>query len=624
MPTDARPSSYPAYGDAARPWWVRLGRYALPQWPSLILIAVATLALVGIKLLVPWPLKLIVDHVLADRPLPEPVAWIVALPGAGSARGLLAWLAAATVLLFLAKRLVNVLLAYVRAGAGSRMVYALATDLFQHLQNRSLIFHGRQRVGDLVQRVTMDSGCVRDLVMQVYLPLATSLATLISMFAVMWHLSATMALFAAAMAVPLWLVTRYFDKPMSERKYAYQEVQGEVMSLAEQTLTAMPVVQAFGREALELRRFRDLAERAVQANVRFLVSQEQFKLGTGGLTALATAIVMLVGGLAVARDAMSVGDLLVLLAYFAALYSPLENLAYLGPGFASAAAGARRVFEMISADEHAVVEAAEARALPVRSDGAGAHVRIERLTFGYETGRPVLHDVSVEAEPGQTVALVGPTGAGKSTLVSLIARLYDPWQGEIRIDGHDLRGVRLSSLRENIAIVMQDPFLLRLSVAENIAYGRPQATRREIIAAAEAASAAAFIAELPDGYDTVIGERGMTLSGGQKQRLSIARAFLKNAPLLLLDEPTSALDPQTEAYLIDALKRLKQGRTTFLIAHRLSTARTADRIVVLSDGRVVETGSHDELRRAGGVYERMWSLQSSRRDGSPGETEAGS
>jgi len=584
-----------------------------------VFISVAALAGVGIKLLAPWPLKLIIDYALVREPLPAAVGWIGALPGGGSARGLLGWLAAATVVLFLAKRLVNVALAYVRAGAGSRMVYALATDLFQHLQHRSLIFHGRQQVGDLVQRVTLDSGCVRDLVMQVVLPLATSGVTLIAMFAVLWQISPSMSLFAAAMAVPLWLVTRYFEKPMSERRYLQQQVHGRILSLAEQTLTAIPMVQAFGREEVENRRFRELAGRAVQANVRFLVSQEQFKLSTGALTAFATAIVMLVGGLSVVHGTLTVGDLLVLLAYFAALYSPLENLAYLGPSVASAAAGARRVFEVIAADEQGVRDAPDAKPLPVAAHRAGARIELDHVTFGYETGRAVLHDVCLEVEPGRSVALVGPTGAGKSTLVSLIARLYDPWQGAVRFDGRDLRHVRLASLRERVAIVMQEPFLLRLSVAENIAYGRPEATRREVMAAAEAAGAAAFIEELPDGYDTVIGERGVTLSGGQKQRLSIARAFLKNAPVVLLDEPTSALDPQAEALLLEALERLKRGRTTFLIAHRLSTAQSADRIVVLEDGRVREMGSHAQLRAARGAYERLWSLHRGAAPGSGAE-----
>ncbi|HEX2473800.1 MAG TPA: ATP-binding cassette domain-containing protein, partial [Lacipirellulaceae bacterium] len=299
----------------------------------------------------------------------------------------------------------------------------------------------------------------------------------------------------------------------------------------------------------------------------------------------------------------------VLLSYFAALYSPIEELAYLGVGFASAGAGARRVFEVTSPHAETVKEAPDAIPLPVRENHRRGHVSLEGVTFGYEPGRPVLHDISLEAKPGEIVALVGHTGAGKSTLVSLIARLYDPWQGAIRFDGVDLRQLQLRSLRDNIAFVLQEPFLFRVTVAENIAYGRPAATRDEIIAAAKAAAADAFIRRLPQGYDTIIGERGATLSGGEKQRLSIARALLKDAPVLILDEPTSALDPETETSVLEAMERLLRGRTTFVIAHRLSTVRKADRVIVLERGQIVEAGSHGELLAAGGTYAMLEQLQ---------------
>jgi ATP-binding cassette subfamily B protein/subfamily B ATP-binding cassette protein MsbA len=306
---------------------------------------------------------------------------------------------------------------------------------------------------------------------------------------------------------------------------------------------------------------------------------------------------------------MTVGSLLVVLSYFAALYSPIETLAYLGVGFASAGAGARRIFEITTSPAESVREAPDAVALPVREHSRLGHISLERVTFGYEAGRPILHDVSLEAKPGQIVALVGHTGAGKSSLVSLIARLYDPWKGAIRFDGIDLRRLQLRSLRDNIAFVMQEPFLFPVTVAQNIAYGRPEASRDEIIAAAQAAAADDFIRRLPQGYDTTIGERGATLSGGEKQRLSIARALLKDAPVLILDEPTAALDPETESRLLEAIQRLMQGRTTFVIAHRFSTVRKADRVIVCERGKIVETGSHVELLAAGGTYATLAQLQ---------------
>jgi ATP-binding cassette subfamily B protein/subfamily B ATP-binding cassette protein MsbA len=568
------------------------------------------MAAVGVKLLAPWPLKLIVDHVLADRALPQRLNWIYAFPGTGSAHGLLGWLAGTTVALFLVRRSLGISRNYVEAGAGCRMTYGLATDLFQHLQDRTLIFHGKQRVGDLVRRVTSDCTCVRDLIMDIYLPIITSLVTLIAMLVVMWQLSPTMALIAMGLVVPLGGITKWLARPMSERRYQEMELQGDVMSLAEQTLTAIPIVQAFGREELEEERFHSLAQRTVRANLRSLLCQEQFKFSTGFVTIVATAVVMFVGAMSVLQGTMTVGDLLVVLSYFGALYSPIETLAYLGAGFASAGAGARRVLDVFESPDKTVKELPNAGPLPAPQNGRRGHIRLEGVTFGYEPERAILHNVSLEAKPGEMVAIVGHTGAGKSTLVSLIARLYDPWQGTIRFDGTDIRQVKLSSLRDNIAFVLQEPFLLRLTIAENIAYARPYATRREVIAAAHAAAADAFIQRLPKGYDTVIGDRGMTLSGGEKQRLSIARALLKDAPVLILDEPTSALDAETETTLLEALHRLMQGRTTFVIAHRLSTIRRAHRIVVLDRGRVVESGSHDELQRSHGVYDQLCNLQS--------------
>ena len=589
-------------------WWIQIARYALSETRGLWVVLVLMIVGVGLNVIKPWPLKLIVDYALKGKPLPEAFSMIGNLPGLNSPIGLLAWLSAATVLVFLAHQSITIIQGYVRAGVGARMVYNLGSNLFDRLQHLSLRFHGRQRAGDLVRRVTTDSGCVRELVMGTIFPALTSVVSLCMMFAVMWKLERSLAVLALFIAPGLVFFIRLLNRPMTERAYQYQQLEGAMMALAEQTLSSIPVVQAFGREAYEDKRWQGLSRRTLHAYLRTILSQMQFKIGVSGTTAIGTAIVMVSGGLFVLKGSLTVGGLIVFLSYVAALYAPMETLAYSSSGYASAAARAKRVIEVLKAEDR-IQEIPEAKSFPMLRGRKGVRVRLENVTFGYELGRPVLENVALEVHPGETVALVGPTGAGKSTLVSLILRFFDPWEGRVLFDGIDVRKIKLSSLRNQVSIVLQEPFLLPLTVAENIAYGRSGASQVKIEAAAIAARADEFIRQLSEGYNTIIGERGATLSGGQKQRLAIARALLKDAPVLILDEPTSALDAKTEASLLEALERLMQGRTTFIIAHRLSTIRGADRIVVLEDGKIVEEGTHDELLKAGGTYNHLCYLQ---------------
>jgi len=589
-------------------WWLRLASYALPQWRGLLSVMFLMLLGVGLDVLKPWPLKLIVDYVLTNQSLPNTVAWIETLPGGVSASWLLGWLVGSTILIFLVSDLVRTTLVHVRIGVGSRMMYDLGADLFDRLQHLSLRFHSQQHTGDLVRRVTADSTCVQGLVMSVFLSVFNSLVSLVTMFLVMWQLNRTLSLIALFIAPLIVVFIWVFNQPMIELTYQHQQIEGEMMSLSEQTLTALPIVQAFCREEYEDRRFHSLSQRALRAYLRAILAQGQFKVGVGAATAVGTAGIMLSGGFQVLDGVLTVGSLLVFLNYLAALYAPMETLAYISSGFAAAAASARRVLEVLDAKE-AVRDAPGAKPLPTSSVGVRGHVRLEDVTFGYEPGYPILQGITLEAHPGETIALVGATGAGKSTLVSLIPRFFDPWQGRVFFDGVDVCQVQLKSLRAQIALVLQEPFLLPLTVAQNIAYGRPGASLKEIMAAARAANAEEFIQRLPQGYDTTLGERGATLSGGQKQRLAIARALLKDAPVLILDEPTSALDAQIEALLLEALERLIVGRTTFIIAHRLSTIRRANRIVVLERGKVVEMGTHQELLVGEGHYHRLYKAQ---------------
>ena len=589
-------------------WWLRLMHHVVPHRLQLAVVVLLVLIGAGLTALIPWPMKIIVDYVFSGQPLPQAFAWMSTVPGAATASGLLAWLAAATLLIFVADRGVQVVKAYIQNGVGNRMMYSLGGELFDHLQRLSLRYHYRQRSGDLVQRVTTDSECIRKLAVGVFIPALTSVASLLVMFAVMWRLNPVLAMVSLLAAVPIPVLIKLLSPRMIERTYVQQQFEGRMMALAEQTLSGIPVVQAFGQEDHQERRFRALAGKTIQAYLRAIVSQLQFNVGVNSSTAVGTAVVMALGGFQVLNGALSVGSLLVFLSYVAALYGPMETLAYLSASFAAASAGARRVLEVLDADQE-VRDRPGAVVLESRSSRVAGGISFEGASFGYEQGRPALQDVSLEVAPGETVALVGPTGAGKTTLVSLIPRFFDPWQGRVTLDGTDIRDIELASLRQQVSLVLQDPFLLPLSAAENIAYGRPEASREEIVAAAVAANADEFIRDLPQGYDTHLGERGATLSGGQKQRLSIARALLKDAPVLILDEPTSALDAKTEALLLEALQRLTHERTTFIIAHRLSTIRNADRILVLEDGRVTETGTHRELIAADGLYRRYYKSQ---------------
>jgi ATP-binding cassette, subfamily B, bacterial len=580
-------------------------RYALHRWAPLSVVLLTMLLQIGIEALRPWPMKILVDNVLNGIPAGPTLQQVMDfLPGMSSQQDLLIWVIVATVALFVLGWALGMVASVADIALGLRMTYDLAADLFAHLQRLSLLHHGRHAVGDTIRRVVEDTGSVSTIVKDALLPVFTSVVSLITMFAIMVRIDVGLTLLSLA-ALPLMVLTlRRYSRPMADRSYEQQEAEGVVYTVVEETLAAIPVVQAFTREEAADRRLRLATGGTIDATLAATRAQFTFKILTGLATAGATAAVLWFGANRALAGQLTVGEILVFLSYLGSLYSPLESLMYTFSTIQDATGSARRVLEVLTATPD-VVDRPGAVALP-RGHG---YVSLENVTFGYEPGQPVLRGVTLEARPGETVAIVGSTGAGKSTLVSLIPRFVDPWEGQVTIDGRDVRDVLLRSLREQIALVPQEPLLFPLSVADNIAYGRPDASQAEIEAAARAASAHRFIERLPEGYETIVGERGATLSGGQRQRLSIARALLKDAPVLILDEPTSALDAETEAGLLEALEQLATGRTTIIIAHRLSTIRRADRIVVLRDGAVAEQGTHAELLGRGALYTRLHSLQ---------------
>ncbi len=583
---------------------IPLLRYLGPHWQGLGAIVLAMLGMVALDVVRPWPMKLLVDHVLGGRPLaPNLAAWASHVPGALEPTGLLVWVCVATVFLFIISTLLSIVHTVASVTLGQRITYDLGADLFRHLQRLSLIYHSRRHVGDLAARVTGDAYCLQTLVTGVFLPLAQSVVTLAAMFFVMWKLHAQLTLISLSVVPFLVLTIRTFGGPMKQQGRHRRDLEGRLASLVQQTLHGLPAVQAFTREDVEHARFRQLAQDTVAAYRRTTRAQLAFKLIGGLITAIGTAAIMWLGAREVLEGRLTVGTVLVFLSYLGALYGPLNTITLTTSTWQGAIANAERVSEVLSIQPD-VQDAPDARHVAL----AGA-VRYEDVTFGYEQGRPVLHGVSLSCEPGEVVAIVGPTGAGKTTLVNLLIRFFDAWSGRVTIDGHDVRNLTVRSLRQQVAMVLQEPFIFPMTAAENIAYGRPGASREQIVTAAVAANADDFIQRLPQGYDTVIGERGATLSGGEKQRLSIARAFLKDAPILILDEPTSALDARTETLLLEALGRLMRGRTTFIIAHRFSTIRHADQIVVVDQGRIVERGRHDQLMARGDLYATLYRQQ---------------
>jgi ATP-binding cassette subfamily B protein len=586
----------------------RLLAYAKPHWRAIMLL-VGTMGVdIGLNVLRPWPLKLVIDNILGHHATPKVLTQI--LPGSTSPHGLLAWAAGGTVAIFLLGTASSTFYNYFSLRVGQRMVFELASDLFEHLQRLSLIFHSRRSLGDTIQRVTGDSYCVSTLVTDALLPLLQAFVMLGVMFAVMWSLEPTLTLVALSVVPFLAIVIRYLAKPIKDRARESRDYEGKLTSVVEQTLGAMPAVQAFGREKIEVQRFRHYADRTVVSYLRSTLAGIWFEVFSGIVTTVGTAAIIYLGTDLALRGKLTAGTIIVFLSYLGSLYDPLDAITGTAQTIQGAAADADRVMEVLETEPEITDRPG---AIEARVEGA---IRYEHVTFGYESGRIALDDVSLEAAAGDVVAIVGETGAGKTTLAHLLVRFYDPWEGRITIGGTDIRDFRHESLRHQIALVLQDPFIFPLTIAENIAYGRPDASIEQIVAAARAANAHDFISRLPDGYDTLVGERGATLSGGEKQRLSIARAFLKDAPVLILDEPTSALDARTESGLLEALDRLMEGRITFIIAHRLSTTRRATQIIVLHRGRVIERGTHRQLIERGGAYADLYGRQApSRADG---------
>jgi ATP-binding cassette, subfamily B, bacterial len=590
----------PGFGRVAARFWP----YTRKQWPMVAGSVAALFAQIALRALEPWPLKFVFDHILQSKPGRQSSG--ISLIDNLETSHLLAVAAIGVVAIIGLRAFASYLCTVGFALVGNRVLTEVRADLYRHLQLLSLSFHNSSRGGDLVLRVIGDIGMLKDVAVTALLPLAANVLVLFSMVGLMFLLNWKLALVALAVTPLFWLASARLSRRIRDVSRDQRKREGAMASTAAESIGAIRVVKALSLEENFAHQFSGQNNKSLKDGVRASRLAASLERTVDLLIALATALVLWFGARLTLRGEITPGDLLVFLAYLKNAFKPVQDFAKYTGRLAKATAAGERVIEILD-------RVPEVRDLPgaVVAPRFTGNVTFTNLSFAYEKDHPVLQDINLDVKAGQTVALVGASGNGKSTLVSLLIRLYDPDSGQVLIDGRDTREFTCDSLRAQVSVVLQDTLLFAASVRENIAYGAVTATPEDIEQAVRLANAHGFISRLPEGYETIVGERGVTLSAGQRQRIAIARAAVRRSPILILDEPTTGLDEENECLVFESLKRLAQGRTAFLITHNLIHASQADLVVLLAGGRVIELGKHEELIRRDGTYAALFRKRSS-------------
>jgi subfamily B ATP-binding cassette protein MsbA len=584
---------------------LRIASVIRPHWKALTIALLAVLGETLTDVLEPWPIKLVIDNVLQSKPLPRGWGNFVAELFGQNPFAILNFAVAAVLIIAVVGAVSAYVEKYLTTTVSQWVAHDLRRMLYQHIQRLSLIDHGESRRGDLITRVTSDIDAVQDFIGSALLGILVSLLTLVGMIGVMIYINWRFTLIALSIAPVLFFVVYFYSRRIKRASRAVRKKESELLSGVAEVLASIHVVQAFAREDYEERRFESDSRQSVEAGLQARSMKAKLSPIVDVIVAVGTCLVLGYGARLALAGQLSAGVLVVFLLYLGKTYKPMRDLSKMTNTVSKAAVGYERIQEVLEIESRV-------RSLPGAREAPEFRGRIEfdHVSFSYGGDVPVLKDVSLRIEPGQVAAIVGPSGTGKTTIVSLMPRFYDPTSGQVKIDGTDIRSYTLKSLRDQVSFVLQDTVLFRASIWENIAYGKPDAQLEDTVRAAMLANAHEFIVNLPQGYATMVGERGATLSGGQRQRIAIARAIVRNTPILILDEPTAGLDAASEQAVVSALDRLMEGKTSVIIAHHLHTIRHADVIFVVKDSELVEYGTHDVLLANGGPYAELYHLQS--------------